>query len=301
MSSTFVAMDRRKIEAWTAASSTRLLVSSRQGSRRAALAPSSAPPSSAAIRATVLAKNGRKGKVKAQAKAKAKAKPCYPGTTCTPGKGKNTSGCDFTGSTVLPGRDVRGSNLSNSNFTGAQLAGADLRGTNLSGACLHNANLLDAKLGASVNLGNAIFCRTLMPDGSLNDRDCDRGTRCCPTACEGEDCESGDCVRLDVLCSAFGNLCCGDTVCTPTAFPFVTTCQSPCDDDFECQAKFFPSDVVCETDLNVCGNIGTCCRPKSCTEDADCTHSQSCCRNVIGHNVCCLDGQHCTENNGCQY
>ena len=70
----------------------------------------------------VLAKGKGRGKIRSQAKAKAKSKPCYPGTRCTPGKGRNTSGCDFTSSTALFAGDFRGANLSNSNFTGAQLA-----------------------------------------------------------------------------------------------------------------------------------------------------------------------------------
>ena len=114
------------------------------------------------------------GSVLAKPKTKqAKAKVCYPGGThCTPGKGKNTSGCDFTGSTDFFEGDFRGANLSNSNFTGAVLARGDFRGANLSGACLVGANLLEAKLGSSVNLDKAIYCHTLMPDGtSHNNRD----------------------------------------------------------------------------------------------------------------------------------
>jgi uncharacterized protein YjbI with pentapeptide repeats len=114
--------------------------------------------------------------VASKKKAKASSKPCYAGTRCTPGKGRNTSGCDFSGSVEFFEGDFRGANLSNSNFTGAQLAKANFRGANLSGACLVGASLADAKLGGSVNLHNAVYCRTLMPDGSINDQDCDKGT-----------------------------------------------------------------------------------------------------------------------------
>src|SRR5262245_36045308 len=75
---------------------------------------------------TLLAK-GRKT-FESRADVKAKSKTCYPGTNCTPGKGKNTSGCDFAGSTAFVERDVRGANLSHSNFTGADLRGTDFRG-----------------------------------------------------------------------------------------------------------------------------------------------------------------------------
>ena len=121
-----------------------------------------------------------KGKVYDQAKAKATATSCYPGARCTPGKGKNTSGCDFSNSTLFRNTDVRGANLSNSTFRGADLAGADFRGANVSGSCFVGANLRDAKLGTSVNLGGTVFCRTTMPDGSINDRDCGKTTDCCP-------------------------------------------------------------------------------------------------------------------------
>ena len=54
-----------------------------------------------------------------RANVKAKSKSCYPGgTTCVPGKGKNTSGCDFTNSTAFFQGDFRGANLSNGNFSG---------------------------------------------------------------------------------------------------------------------------------------------------------------------------------------
>jgi hypothetical protein len=117
------------------------------------------------------------------AKAKAKAasqQPCYPGgKTCTPGRGKNTPGCDFTFSPILRNRDARGANLSNSSFVGADMTGADLRGANLSGGCFIGADLTGAKLGNSVNLHEAIFCNTVMPDGTIDNSDCDRETACC--------------------------------------------------------------------------------------------------------------------------
>jgi hypothetical protein len=122
------------------------------------------------------------GPVFAKPKAKAKAAAadaCFPSTNCTPGKGKNTSRCDFAFSTVFRNKDVRGSNLSNSSFREADLTGADFRGANLSGACFVAADLLGAKLGSSVNLHGAIFCNTRMPDGRIDDRGCDQTTACC--------------------------------------------------------------------------------------------------------------------------
>lgn len=222
--------------------------------------------------------------VLAKDKGKAKAKPCYPGSNCTPGKGKNTSGCDFTSSTAFFERDVRGSNLSHGNFTGAQLAKADFRGANLSGGCFVDANLLEAKLGSSVNLGNAIFCRTLMPDGSINDRDCDKGTACCPTVCQGPDCED-TCREVLEPCTIIFSPCCDNLLCTPM-FPLgptlVTTCQHHCTSDAECTA--IDGDLTCKFDPVACLWIGNCCVPKSCSTNDDCD-GNTCC-----HNQCCIFG-----------
>ena len=208
-----------------------------------------------------LAQGRGRGRVKAQAKAKAKTKPCYAGANCTPGKGRNTSGCDFTDSRAFFEGDFRGSNLSNNNFTGAVLARGDFRGANMSGSCLVGANLHEAKLGSSVNLGDAIFCQTLMPDGSLNNRDCDKGTRCCPTpgVCEGEACEGGTCVPPHNWCSIFGNPCCQGRVCTPTlSSPFLTTCQKHCETQSDCQDD---PGTTCGGALGFefCFYIGQCC------------------------------------------
>ena len=179
---------------------------SRAGSRRAALAAGGA----ALLGRTpflAAAKGKGKGKrhVKSQAKAKGKAQPtpCYPGTSCIPGKGKNTSGCDFSGSTLFFRGDFRGSNLSNSTFTGAKLAQGDFRGANLSGSCFVDTTLLNARLGASVNLDKAIFCRTRMPDGAIDDSGCSKGTSCCPT-----------CIRAGNTCGAgIAGACCAGTDC----------------------------------------------------------------------------------------
>jgi hypothetical protein len=136
------------------------------------------------------------GPVFAKPKAKAKAAAadaCFPSTNCTPGKGKNTSRCDFAFSTVFRNKDVRGSNLSNANFYNADLTGADFRGANLSGGCFINANLTGAKLGSSVNLKDAVFCRTTMPDGTIDNSGCDGDTPCCHRRVQ-------DCADQKILC-----------------------------------------------------------------------------------------------------
>ena len=219
---------------------------------------------------------------------KAKVNPCSPGgTACTPGKGRNSSGCDFAGSTAFFQRDVRGSNLSHANFTGAQLAQADLRGANLSGACLVGANLLEAKLGSSVNLHGAVFCGTLMPDGSINDDDCGHGTACCPTGCEDGAC--GDsCVGFNQICSVLSPVrCCGDTSCTPSILLAVTSCQFSCLSDLHCNLTFPHLDLVCEASPGACPFFRRCCRPTACTTDADCPRSGRCCDAGEGEKRCC--------------
>jgi hypothetical protein len=237
----------------------------------------------------VLAKRTRTGSVKAQAngKAKAKSKPCYPSTNCTPGKGKNTSGCDFSNSTAFFQGDFRGANLSNSNFTGAQMAQGDFRGANLSGACFVGANLLDATMGASVNLGNAIFCRTLMPDGSIEDRDCDKGTACCPTPppiCPpGEECgPEGTCVTgANTTCGLFIGPCCPDFVCTPSLLPVLLQCEFRCSSDADCRV-LDPDrhSYTCVVEPFNCTYVGKCCQLRRCFRDSDC-------REVGGPRKCC--------------
>jgi uncharacterized protein YjbI with pentapeptide repeats len=81
----------------------------------------------------------------------------------------------------LSGAILNNGNLSKANLTKANLSGANLFEANLSEAHLSNANLSRAFLGKAnlsgadltkANLENAQFCRTSMPDGTLNNRDC---------------------------------------------------------------------------------------------------------------------------------
>lgn len=65
--------------------------------------------------------------------------------------------------------NLRGANLMGANLSEVHLVGANLRSANLSGANLYEANLLKAG-----------FCHTTMPDGSINNRDCDKTDRAPP-------------------------------------------------------------------------------------------------------------------------
>jgi len=64
--------------------------------------------------------------------------------------------------------DLRQINLSEVDLRHANLYGADLRGANLSGANLTGADLSEAKVG------QMLLCRTIMPNGSIHDRDCQK-------------------------------------------------------------------------------------------------------------------------------
>jgi hypothetical protein len=205
----------------------------------------------------VLARTRRRGKVKAQTKAKAKAKVCYPGTRCTPGRGKNNAECSFSRSTDFVSRDVRGSNLSNTNFTQASAWGADFRGANLSAACFVDAILLGAKLDGS-NLGGAVFCRTLMPDGTTDNSGCDNPTPCCPTE---QPPQGGTCRDLYQTCGLLvPDACCDGLSCQVSIVPAISGCQKRCSSDAECDA--LRSGYVCRTDIGICPTTARCCVPR---------------------------------------
>ncbi len=69
--------------------------------------------------------------------------------------------------------DLRGANFTNADLAEANLAGANLRGANLSGANLSRATLNNAKL-INTDISNAILCDTKMPDGTTEQRDCEK-------------------------------------------------------------------------------------------------------------------------------
>ena len=188
---------------------------------------------------------------------------------------------------------MRGANLSNANFTGADLEGADLRGANLSGACFVDANLRNATLGSSANLGGAIFCNTVMPDGSVDDSGCAHGTACCPTSCQGDDCPGGGgCQRLDALCGVFAGSCCDDQM--SCVVPPAKTCQYTCHSDQECTDKFPELDVVCNFTTK-CPDSIRCCTHATCSNNDGCPQSHNCC-----NGFCCFSGQSCGVF-GCNY
>src|SRR5690606_7990923 len=152
---------------------------------------------------------------------------------CTPGPGHDNAGCDFSASVAFFQRDLEGANVRNANFAGAEMAGANLQGADLSGACLVEANLLNATIDGTTKLDGAIFCHTVMPDGSINDDGCGQATRCCPapdSICQ--ECASPECINsINTVCSILGTPCCPGLACTATASIALTSCQAPCDSD----------------------------------------------------------------------
>ena len=81
------------------------------------------------------------------------------------------------GHTKLNGANLRRANFMRTELRYAKLIGADLRFANFTWADLHqenftNANLSGALLAESRNLSEAIFCRTVMPDGAVSNLNC---------------------------------------------------------------------------------------------------------------------------------
>ena len=85
--------------------------------------------------------------------------------------GANLTGANLTGAYLIE------ASLSNANLTKATLTGTDLVGAQLTKANLTNTDLTKANLEYSINFTTAdttgaTFCRTIMPDGSMNKSGC---------------------------------------------------------------------------------------------------------------------------------
>ena len=77
----------------------------------------------------------------------------------------NLVGAVMNGSNFV-GANLYGANLEAAQFVRADLTDADLRWTSLLGANFTDADMSGAKFDG------AIFCHTIMPDGSVNDENC---------------------------------------------------------------------------------------------------------------------------------
>jgi hypothetical protein len=196
-------------------------------------------------------------------------RPCYPGTNCRTGPGQDASGCDFSGSVAFIAGDFSGSDLRGANFTGAHLALANFQGADLGGACLVDANLREADLAAT-DLGGAIFCRTRMPDGTINDSGCERGTRCCPTpppVCPpGEECAPETCNHFGDFCGTVAGPCCPGWDCIN---PPLSACNLFCSTTEYCVQKVGPGHVCTINNPFACGpglpgGVGCCTCSGNC-------------------------------------
>ncbi|NEO85896.1 MAG: pentapeptide repeat-containing protein [Spirulina sp. SIO3F2] len=78
---------------------------------------------------------------------------------------------DLTGSD-LSGANLKKAKLSSANFQGANLSKANLQEADLFRVDLRGADLREANLeGAKIH--EVLYCNTIMPDGSINNQDCD--------------------------------------------------------------------------------------------------------------------------------
>jgi len=71
----------------------------------------------------------------------------------------------------LAGANFTGANLKNADFTQADLENATFAHANLANTNFSEADLTGANLNGT-NYDEAIFCDTIMPDGSANNLDC---------------------------------------------------------------------------------------------------------------------------------
>lgn len=134
---------------------------------------------------------------------------CWRAGACIVSKGSNVSQCDLAGYVAPESLDCTRCNFSRANLRGADLTDVDLTRANLNASCLVDANLSGATVTNSTNLYNAIFCRTIMPDGSTNNSGCGSGTPCCPTCSGASFCPSGCCIGNPGTCG----VCPGTETC----------------------------------------------------------------------------------------
>jgi hypothetical protein len=223
--------------------------------------------------------------------------------------GRSFAGQDLHGS-LFRGIDGREANFNQSDnhgsvFADACLQGASFRranlvGTTWSGACLFDADFTGADLGSdAAGFADALFCGTFMPDGSVNDRDCERATSCCQRSvepgpscqsaadcadqpCQAKACQNGQCVYDEVFTGPSPNdlctFCCDGDCCLSPANQCNTenSCCAP-----NCAGR------VCGPDG--CGGAGT-CGPCAVLAGRRCTAQGQCVCDAISCPDGCCDG-----------
>ena len=203
-------------------------ITRRLGTRRTALGGALAGlllPLSAAARKKGHGKDNhrhRHGKGKDRTKgngkhrATAQADSCWRAGACLLKKGANVSQCNLAGYSAPDDLNCTGCNLSRTNLRDADLTGVNFTKANLSGACLIDADFTGATFADNTNLANAIFCNTTMPNGSVNNSNCGRGTACCLSCPASETMCSDSCVDLQTdarNCGSCGHACGGGQSC----------------------------------------------------------------------------------------
>ncbi len=92
-------------------------------------------------------------------------------------EGANLRGADLS-KTLLSRANLQKADLTNANLTGASLIGVKLSEAKLHNVMMHNVDLREANLRGvdqrGVLMYGARFCKTIMPDGSINNDDCDK-------------------------------------------------------------------------------------------------------------------------------
>ncbi|MGH2614532.1 MAG: pentapeptide repeat-containing protein, partial [Thermomicrobiales bacterium] len=201
----------------------------------------------------------------------------------TPTPGSNRQKCNYAGQ-ILAGVSASGANMQQvdgrgttfstaanpSDWTGVNWYkaclqnstwnGAILGGANFDQACLFDADLTGAKVNNSTNTDSAFFCRTTLWDGTVSNRDCNRGTACCPACDETHPCGNGQ-VCCNGRCRT-GN-CCTAGDCTDRQ------CQSKACQSNQCQ--YAPV-------VNGPGPLCTtrCCSGICCTGVSTCNAANQC-------------------------
>jgi hypothetical protein len=213
---------------------------------------------------------------------------CCSSGDCAPGKGKNLAKCCYDGQDFA-GANFEGSNLGSANFAGANASNASFGGANLGKACLVDAILTGATINNSTNLGGVIFCRTVMPDDSVNNSGCNQATRCCQTCieegegcgpniggacCDGLSCINGQCAEPPTTTSTTTTSTTTSTPSTTTSTTSTTTTTTgPCP----------PGQIDCGAGCVV----GNCCTADTCPS-CECI-VPLCCDNVCACGECCTN------------